>query len=142
MSKRKHSAYTIDFKLQILSEAEEKKLTKTEICKKHSIPNSTLSTILKDTEKLQKARDDSKFRPATKETKLCSHERLEDAVFAWFRQAMAMNVPLSGLVVIGKAAEIVQLMNFKCYPYPPLGGEVQTEENKTNKKAKQSTMNK
>ncbi|GFR77994.1 transport protein Sec31A [Elysia marginata] len=61
MSKRKHSAYTIDFKLQILSEAEEKKLTKTEICKKHSIPNSTLSTILKDTEKLQKARDDSKF---------------------------------------------------------------------------------
>ncbi|GFS22258.1 tigger transposable element-derived protein 4-like isoform [Elysia marginata] len=62
MSKRKHSAYTIDFKLQILSEAEEKKLTKTEICKKLSIPNSTLSTILKDTEKLQKARDDSKLR--------------------------------------------------------------------------------
>ncbi|GFR97246.1 tigger transposable element-derived protein 4-like isoform [Elysia marginata] len=61
MSKRKHSAYTIDSKLQILSEAEEKKLTKTEICKKHSIPNSTLSTILKDTEKLQKVRDDSKF---------------------------------------------------------------------------------
>ncbi|GFR77075.1 tigger transposable element-derived protein 6 [Elysia marginata] len=64
MSKRKHSAYTIDFKLQILSEAEEKKLTKTEICKKHGIPNSTLSTILRDREKLQKASDDSKFRPA------------------------------------------------------------------------------
>ncbi|GFS15831.1 tigger transposable element-derived protein 6 [Elysia marginata] len=131
MSKRKHSAHTIDFKLQILSEAEEKKLTKTEICKKHSIPNSTLSTILKDIEKLQKARDDSKFRQATKETKFSTHEGLEDAVFAWFRQVMAMNVPLSGPVVIGKAAE---LMNFKCYPYPQLGGEIQTEENKTNKK--------
>ncbi|GFR72520.1 tigger transposable element-derived protein 4 [Elysia marginata] len=106
MSKRKHNAYTIDFKLQILSEAEEKKLTNMEICKKHSIPNSTLSTILKDTEKLQKACDDSKFRPATKETKLCSHGGLEDAVFAWFCQAMAMNVPLSDPVVIGKAAEI------------------------------------
>ncbi|GFS03176.1 tigger transposable element-derived protein 4 [Elysia marginata] len=120
MSKRKHSAYTIDFKLQ-KSEAEEKKLTKTETCKKHSIPNSTLSMILKDTEKLQKACDDSKFRPATKETKLCSHEGLEDAVFAWFRQAMAMNVSLSlmsGPLVIGKAAEIAQLMNFKCYPIP------------------------
>ncbi|GFS03511.1 tigger transposable element-derived protein 6 [Elysia marginata] len=133
MSKRKHSAYTIDFKLQILSEAEEKKFTKTEICKKHSIPNSTLSTILKDTEKLQKACDDSKFRQATKEMKLCSHEGLEDAVFAWFRQAVAMNVPLLGPVV---TVEIAQLMNFKCYPYPQLGGEVLTEENKTNKQKK------
>ncbi|GFS07299.1 protein HIRA [Elysia marginata] len=59
MSKRKHSAYMIEFKFQILSEVEEKKLTKTEICKKHSITNSTLSTILKDIEKLQKACDDS-----------------------------------------------------------------------------------
>ncbi|GFR67685.1 tigger transposable element-derived protein 4 [Elysia marginata] len=121
MSKRKHSAYTIEFKLQILSKVEEKKLTKTEICKKHSIPNSTLSTILKDREKLQKARDDSKFRPATKKTKLCSHKELEDAVFAWFRQAMAMNVQLSGPVVIGKAAEIVQLMNFNFTPVLPVG---------------------
>ncbi|GFS24781.1 tigger transposable element-derived protein 4 [Elysia marginata] len=92
--------------------------------------------ILKDTEKLQKARDELKFRPATKETKLCSREGPEDAVFAWFRQAMEMNVPLSGPVVIGKAAEIAQLMNFKYYPYPQLGGEVQTEENKTNKQKK------
>ncbi|GFR65334.1 tigger transposable element-derived protein 6 [Elysia marginata] len=102
MSERKHTAHTIEFKLQILSEVEEKKLTKTEICKKHSIPNSTLSMILKDREKLQKARDDSKFRPATstKKIKLCSHEELEDAVFAWFRQGRALNVPLSGPVVI------------------------------------------
>ncbi|GFS02942.1 tigger transposable element-derived protein 6 [Elysia marginata] len=103
MSKKKHSAYKIEFKLQILSEVEEKKLSKTEICKKHNIPNSTLSTILKDREKLQKAHDDSKFRPATKKMIFCSHEVLEDAVFAWLCQAMVMNVPLSGPVVIGKA---------------------------------------
>ncbi|GFS01317.1 tigger transposable element-derived protein 4 [Elysia marginata] len=82
MSKRKHTAYTIEFKPQILSEVVEKKLTKTEICKKYSIPNSTLPAILKDREKLQKARDDLKFRPATKKMKLYSHEELEDAVFA------------------------------------------------------------
>ncbi|GFR94754.1 tigger transposable element-derived protein 6 [Elysia marginata] len=104
MSKRKHTAYTIEFKPQILSEVKEKKLTKTGICKKHSIPNSTQSTILKNREKLQKALDDSKFWPATKKIKLCSHEKLEDAVFAWFHQVRAMNVPLSGPVVIGKAA--------------------------------------
>ena len=74
--------------------------------KKNSIPNSTLSTILKDREKLQKAREDSKFCPTTKKMKLCSHEELEESVFLWFRQARAMHVPLSGPVIIGKATEI------------------------------------
>ena len=104
--KRKHSVYTLEFKPKILSEVDEKNLSKTEICKKHSIPNSTLSTILKDREKLQKAREDSKFCPTTKKMKLCSHEELEEAVFLWFRQARAMHVPLSGPVIFGKATEI------------------------------------
>ena len=106
MSNRKHSAYTLEFKLKILSEVDEKNPSKTEIYKNHSIPNSMLSTILKGREKLQKAREDSKFRPTTKKMKLCSHEELEEAVFPWFRQARAMNVPLSGLVIIGTATEI------------------------------------
>ena len=105
MSKRKHSAYTLEFKLKILFEVDQKNLLKTEICKKHSIPNSTLSTILKDREKLQKAREDSKFCSTTKKMKLCSHEELEEAVFLWFRQARAMHFLLSGPVIIGKATE-------------------------------------
>ena len=106
ISKRKHSAYTLEFKLKIISEVDEKNLLKTEICKKiYSIPNSTLSTILKDREKLQKAREDSKFHQTTKKMKLCSHEELEGAVFLWFRQARAMNVPFSGPIIIGKATE-------------------------------------
>ena len=106
MSKRKHSAYTLEFKLKILSEVDEKNLSKTEICKKHSIPNSTLSTVLKDREKLQKAREDSKFCLTTKKMKLGSHKELEEAVLLWFRQARARNVPLSGPVIIGKATVI------------------------------------
>ena len=70
------------------------------------MPNSTLSTVLNDREKLQKAREDSKFCPATKKMKLCSHEELEEAVFLWFRQARTMHVPFSGPVIIGKATEI------------------------------------
>ena len=58
-------------------------------------------------EKLQKAREDSKFCPTTKKMKLCSHEELKEAVSLWFRQARAMHVPLSlsGPVIIGKAPE-------------------------------------
>ena len=85
---------------------DEKNLLKTEICKKHSIPKSTLYTILKDREKLQKAREDSKFLLTIKKMKLCSNEELEEAVFLWFRQARAKNVSLSGPVIIGKATEI------------------------------------
>ena len=84
MSKRKHSVYTLELKQKILSEVDEKNLSQTEICVKHSIPNSTLSTSLKDREKLQKAREDSKFCPTTKKMKLSSHEELEEAVFLWF----------------------------------------------------------
>ena len=83
-----------------------KRTYRTEICVKNSIPNSTLSTILRDREKLQKAREDSKLLLTTKKMKLCSNEELEEAVFLWFRQARAMNVSLSGPVIIGKATEI------------------------------------
>ena len=110
MSKRKHSAHTLEFKLKIVSEVEEKKLTKTEICKKHGIPNSTLSNFLKDWERLQKARNETKFRPTTKEMKLSNQEDLEEVFFQWFQQARAMNVPVTGPVLIEKAAEIAPLL--------------------------------
>ena len=44
--------------------------------------------------------------PTTKKMKLCSNEELEETVFLWFRQAQAMNVPLSGPIITGKATEI------------------------------------
>ena len=118
MSKRKHCAYTLEFKLKIVSEVEEKKLTKTEICKKHGIPNSTLSNFLKDRERLQKARDETKFRPTTKKMKLSNQEDLEEALFQWFQQARAMNVPVTGPVLIEKAAEIAPLLKDNFIPTP------------------------
>ena len=66
MSKRKHFAYTLEFKLKIVSEVEGKKLTETEICKKHSIPNSTLSTILKDLGEVTKGSRGDKISPENK----------------------------------------------------------------------------
>ena len=118
MSKRKHCAYTLEFKLKIVSEVEEKKLTKTEICKKHGIPNSTLSNFLRDRERLQKARDETKFRPTTKTMKLSNQEDLEEALFQWFQQARAMNVPVTGPVLIEKAAEVAPLLKDNFIPTP------------------------
>ncbi|GFS04425.1 tigger transposable element-derived protein 6 [Elysia marginata] len=88
--------------------------------------NSTLSTILKDKERSYKrpVMTQNFNGPATKKTKLCSHEELEDAVFAWFRP-----------VVIGKAAEIAQLMNFNFTPSPSWVEKFKQRKTKQNKKA-------
>ena len=51
---KKQCSYSIDFKLKIFEEIDSKKLSKTEICKKHGIPNSMLLTFLKNREKIEK----------------------------------------------------------------------------------------
>ena len=69
MSKRKHTAYSLEIKLQVLKEFDEKKLTKTEICLKHEILNLILmSTILGSREKIKKAKGESKILPNKNET--------------------------------------------------------------------------
>ena len=52
-AKRKQRSYSVDFKLKIFEEVEEKVLSKTEICKKYNISNSTLSTFLKNRKKIE-----------------------------------------------------------------------------------------
>ena len=56
MSKRKRTAYALELKVQVLKEVDERKLSKTEIYRKHGIPNSTLSTIFGHREKIEKAK--------------------------------------------------------------------------------------
>jgi transposase-like protein len=52
-AKKKQRSYSVDFKLKIFEEVEEKVLSKTKICKKYNIANSTLSTFLKNRKKIE-----------------------------------------------------------------------------------------
>jgi transposase-like protein len=56
-AKKKQRSYSVDFKLKIFEEVEEKVLSKTEICKKYNIANSTLSTFLKNRKKIEQQND-------------------------------------------------------------------------------------
>ena len=100
MLKRKHSAYTLEFKLKILSEVDEKNLSKTEICKKHSIPNLMLSTILK--EKLQKIRN---FARLPRKWNFAVMKSWKKQCFSGFDKP-GQCMFHSGPVIIGKATEI------------------------------------
>eukprot|EP00916_Digyalum_oweni_P005405 GHVL01009443.1.p1 GENE.GHVL01009443.1~~GHVL01009443.1.p1 ORF type:complete len:115 (-),score=10.75 GHVL01009443.1:127-471(-) len=53
--KRKQASHTIAFKIKVLEELDKKQLNKTEICKKFSIANSTLSTFIKNRQKIEDA---------------------------------------------------------------------------------------
>lgn len=116
MSKRKHCAYTLEFKLKLLDEVDQKKLTKSEICRKYGIPNPTLSTFIASREQIERARDSSIFKPQTKKMKKGNHEDLEAALFLWFKQTRSMNIPISGPIVMEKADEFATEMKIDFTP--------------------------
>ena len=62
----------------------------------YNLPKSTLSTILKNKDKIRESFAASKIEPRRKCIRHSSHEDLEKALLLWFRQARAMNVPISG----------------------------------------------
>ena len=92
------------------------KLTKTAICRKHRIPISTLSTILDNREKTEKAKGESRFLQNTKKMKHASHEDMEAAWFARFKQAHTLNVLVSGPILMEKASEISKSMGLDFIP--------------------------
>ena len=111
MSKRKYTAYSLELKLQVLKEADEKKLTETEICRKHGIQNFTLSTILGSRQKIEKAKGESIFLPNTK--------KINNATQVWFKQARTLNVLVLGPILIEKALKISKSMGLH---FTPNGG--------------------
>ena len=50
---KKQRSYSIDFKIKFFEEIDAKRFSKSEICKKYDIPNSTLSTFLKNRTKVE-----------------------------------------------------------------------------------------
>ena len=67
---KKQQSYSIDFK--IFEEVDAKRFSKLEICKKYDIPNSTLSTFLKNRTKVEVENSSAKG----------SRKRLGEAAFS------------------------------------------------------------
>ena len=59
-------SYSLDFKLKVIEEAENGKIPKKDLCAKFNIAPSTLSTFLKNREKIGQSRKRIVFRKAGK----------------------------------------------------------------------------
>lgn len=92
---------------------------KREVVAEHDFPASTLSTILKSkdaaisgTSTTTLSATSSGHPSKKKNMKTTPHEKLEEALFTWFMDRRAKNVPLTGDVVQQKVCGFVRLLGY------------------------------
>ena len=100
----KRQSYSIEFKLKVLQEVD-KNRKKKDICEEFGIAKSTLSTFIKDRDKLQDLND---VAPTRKRTRTALHSDVDEAVLIWFKQTLAMNVPINGPLLKSKANALAE----------------------------------
>lgn len=105
MAARKRKSLSIKFKLKLIEEVENG-AKKADICRKNNISSSTLSTILKDKDKIKSASDQGVSRG--KKVRTCNFQDVDTSLLLWFRQARSSNVPISGPILIEKGEEIAK----------------------------------
>ncbi|KAG0420918.1 hypothetical protein HPB47_003177 [Ixodes persulcatus] len=78
-------------------------LKKSAIAKKYEIPPSTLSTIIKNADKIDAALDND--AACADRNKLCKpmYEDVEAALLKWFPDVRAKSIPISGPILTDKA---------------------------------------
>ena len=109
MSKsNKKNALSLATKMELLEAVSKNELSKTEICYKFNVPKSTLSTIIKQKEKIEEAYERSRFEPERKLLRTAKYCSMEEATLIWFKQARAMNLPISGSLLGQKAEQLAQ----------------------------------
>ncbi|XP_012938262.1 tigger transposable element-derived protein 4 [Aplysia californica] len=111
---RKRKSFSVEEKRLILAEVDKKSVSKTQICKTFGISNSTLSTFIKNREKIENSSE-----PGRKRHKPTKFVPLEQAVFRWFQEAQALAVPVSYQILSTKAEEEARAMGINGFTANP-----------------------
>lgn len=80
-----------------------------ELVKKYNVSKSTISTILKNKEKIASSDANTADR---KRLRKATYADVEDALLKWFVDARARNIPISGPMMLGKAKDFAFLLDF------------------------------
>lgn len=113
MSKRKLKILTIAEKVNVINMVEQSGKKNYEVANAFGIPNSTLSTILKNKTKII---SNFKLQPSRKKIKLSEFPNLDSSLFKWYIQCKDSNLPISGRILKEKAnifAKSLGYTNFK-----------------------------
>ncbi len=73
-----------------------------ELATRYELPASTISTIMKDKEKILAHFNENKSS-TTKRIRQSNYAEIEDAVMSWYNSAMKMKVPIDGPIVQAQA---------------------------------------
>jgi hypothetical protein len=106
--KRKCNSLTIEEKKLVLEAVDRGDKRKKEVAAQFKIPGSTLSTILKDRDKILSSPSNAK---KVKRFRQAEHPELEKCLFTWFVQCREKQVPISGPVLQKKAEQFARKMN-------------------------------
>ncbi|UYV84496.1 TIGD4 [Cordylochernes scorpioides] len=91
-----------EVKLQILREIEVEKKKKTDVAQKHNIPQSSLSTIIKNSEKIHQQALHA-GESSRKRARGSTYADVDEALLQWFKQARSAALPVNGPLLSEKA---------------------------------------
>lgn len=106
MSNLKRKQFSLEEKLKILGKLDSGH-AKQSVAKEFNIAPSTLSTFIKDREKIEK-----QIRSASgsqKKIRAAKFEDVDKAVFKWFQEVRSRNIPINGPLIREKALELSKL---------------------------------
>ena len=101
-SKRKLDVKSLETKYQAISEAE-RGGSKKAVAEKFGIPPNTLSTWIKNSEKIKAQYWGGGSE--RKKVRLCEYPDIEDALTTWFKAARAENIAISGPIIQAQAVK-------------------------------------
>lgn len=104
MAKRK--CLSIEKKCLIISEINKRNKKKKDIAEEFGISPTTLSTILKNKDKIEEA-SSSNVRCKFQKARLCEYPDVDEAMIKWTTVARHKNIPLSGPINREKVKEFV-----------------------------------
>ncbi|NXC19965.1 TIGD4 protein, partial [Corythaeola cristata] len=113
---RRKKSISIEEKIDIISAVESGK-KKADVAAKYGIKKNSLSSIMKNKEKVLEAFESLRFDPKRKRLRTAFHTDLEEALMKWYRIAQCFNVPVNGPMLRLKANDFAQKLghsDFKC----------------------------
>lgn len=114
MSKSKQSSYDLNFKISVIEAVQNGKKC-SQVAEEFKIPRSTLSTFLRDKDKIYASIASGSVSSKSKRLRTSKYENLESELPRWFKNVRAKNVALSGPIIREKAkkiAESLQILDF------------------------------
>ena len=110
--KRKLKNTKLIQKCQIIRQIE-KGMTNKEASEKFGVPKNTMSTWVKNKDKLFEGLEQSSSD--AKKMRRCDYEQVDKAVFKWLKWQRSENVPIDGPILKEKALQFAKSFNFPTF---------------------------